>query len=118
MSDTFDTLTQRLGDVLRQRAALHAVYGNYGTFDHTRKILLSATRNTFRDTFASTGEKATEARLDDLAHADGEYQAFIATATEQRTQLALLDAEMTLLEHRLSHLKAQQYHDAQLARLT
>lgn len=117
MSETFDTLTQRLGDVLTQRAPLHAVYGAFGTFDHTRKVLLSATRNAYRDTFSASGEKVTEARLDDLAHADGEYQGFIETATAQRTQLALLDAEATLLEHKLSHLKAQQYQDAQLARL-
>ena len=114
---TFDTLMTRLEIVLRERAPLHAVYGPGGTFDHTRKILLASCRDAHRLTKLGNNEKVTEALLDDLGHADADYVAFVETATAQRTTLALLDAEATLLEHRLSHLKAKTYENAQLARM-
>lgn len=112
-----DELIQQLNDVLVKRAPLAAVYGPFGTFDHVRKTLLASCRDAHRMTRLGNGEKVTEALLDDLAHADGQYVDFINAATEQRTALALLDAESTILEHRLSYLKARQYMEGQMARL-
>ncbi len=117
MTDDYEALLTSLESVLHQRAPLYAVYGPGGTFDHTRKILLASCRDAHRLTKLGNNEKVTEALLDDLGHADADYVAFVETATAQRTTLALLDAEATLLGHRLSYLKAKTYENAQLARM-
>lgn len=110
-------LIDRLETLLRQRAPLWALYGPGGTFDHTRKILLCTCRDSWRVTKLGNSEKVTEAQLDDLGHADEEYRRLIARATEEREQLAMLDAEITALEHRISYARAQTYENAQLARV-
>lgn len=113
-----DDPLERLGELLAERAPLYALYGPGGTFDNTRKILLCTCRDAWRVTKRGAGEKVTEAALDDLAHSDEEYRRLIARATEERTQLALLDAEIQVLEMRLSLQRAETYERAQLARLT
>jgi hypothetical protein len=110
-------LIDKLEALLHERAPLQALYGNFGTFDHTRKIILSAERDAERFAAANEGRKTTEAAIDDVARNAESYATLIARATAERTQLAHLDADITALEHRISYMRAQTYENAQLARM-
>jgi hypothetical protein len=82
------------------KAPLWAVYGPGGTFEHHRKNLLSAIAERIRLEAREQGQQVggrgglTDGQVDDRAHADLEYGARIDLATTERTQLALLDAEI------------------------
>jgi len=110
-------LIDRLEALLKQRAPLWALYGPGGTFDNTRKILLATCRTSKRIELQELGERYTESMLDDLGRMDGSYKKLIARASEEREQLANLDAEITAIEHRISYMRAQTYENAQLARM-
>lgn len=112
-----DVLLERLEALQRERAPLFALYGAFGTFDHTRKIALAAERDAVRLGAGANGQKITEAAIDDIARNSDHYKSLIARATEERTQLALLDAEIQVIEMRLSLMRAERYENAQLARM-
>ena len=112
-----DDLLDQLERVLNERAPLHALHGPFGTFEHTRKILLAQIRSYERVIAVEQGKRPTNDQLDDLARMDQTYVDLIDRATKERTRLAELEAQMTLLEHRLSYGKAKRYENAQLARM-
>lgn len=114
---TSDELLERLEALQRERAPLFALYGAFGTFDHTRKIVLAGCRDQARTEAQDANVKVTEAALDDWAHTYEAYKSLIARATEERTQLARLDAEIQVIEMRLSLMRAERYENAQLARM-
>ena len=94
-----ELLTQQAEDLSDQiealentRAPLYAVYGYNGTYEAERKATLCACANMVRAQF--NGGKVTEAQIDQLAHTHEAYQKRIELAEDERTQLALLDAEI------------------------
>lgn len=54
-------------------ASLEAFFGNFGHAEHFRKVLLADCREAVRAKYAASGEKITEARLDDLARTHERY---------------------------------------------
>lgn len=99
-------------------APLRAVYGNFGTFDYERKNLLCAIADEMRLAFQRESIKYTEAQIDQKAHADPRYMARITLATQERTRLALLDAELTAKTRRYELAKSRVYLSGRLAGLT
>lgn len=113
--NTAERLISRLEQLDRLRAPLHARYGAFGTFEHERKNVLAACRDSVR---LAAESRLSNDTIDDLARKAPEYQAFIASAYSERTKLALIDAERMALGHRIENLKAYTYAAARLARLT
>ncbi len=114
MTDDYEALLTSLESVLHQRAPLYARYGPGGTFDHSRKALLAAIKNEYRNGAAT---RVSESSLDDMGHADERYVAFVNDAIDERTRYALLDADAQVLEFKMQYLKAKTYENAQLARM-
>jgi hypothetical protein len=98
-------------------APLRAVYGSFGTFEHERKNLLCSKADEIRLAYQRDGVKYTEAQIDQKAHADIEYKARIEQATEERTNLALLDAEAMAKTRRYELAKSRVYLTGRLAGL-
>ncbi len=69
-----------------------AVYGYNGTFDVERKAILSMCATIIRAQFE--GAKVTEAHIDQLAHDAPHYRLHLYEAEQDRTKMALLDAEI------------------------
>lgn len=57
--------------------SLEAWYGNFGFFDHWRKVVLSNCREIERARAVERSEKVTESRLDDLARVSNTYVSFL-----------------------------------------
>jgi AraC-like DNA-binding protein len=98
-------------------APLRAVYGSFGTFEYERKNLLCAIADELRLSYQSAGVKYTEAQIDQKAHADPRYIARITLATQERTRLALIDAEVIAKQRRYELAKSRVYLSGRLAGL-
>ena len=99
------------------RAPLVAVYGPGGTWDAERKALLCVRAVFIRDEYQTKQQKVTEAQLDQEAHADEAYEARINLATAERTEMALLDAEIAAKTRRYELAKSRVYLAGRLAGL-
>lgn len=99
-------------------APLRAVYGSYGTFEYERKNLLCAIADELRLAYQANAVKYTEAQIDQKAHADPRYVARITLATQERTRLALLDADLIAKQRRYELAKSRIYLTGRLAGLT
>ncbi len=114
---TFTLTNERIDRVEQldiKRAALHARYGPFGTFEHERKNILAACRDSVR---FGTETRMSNDVVDDLARKAPEYQAFISRAYSERTQLALLDAERFALIQRIELGKSYTYAAGRMAGL-
>ena len=91
--DEADLLLQSLAETEDAHAEGAALYGPGGQFDHLRKSLLAVIRLRVRD--ALDGKKVTGLAefIDDLAHADSGYTAFLNEHLIKQTQWRALDAE-------------------------
>lgn len=98
-------------------APLRAVYGSFGTFEYERKNLLCAIADELRLEFQRSSIKYTEAQIDQKAHADPRYVARITLATQERTKLALLDADLIAKQRRYELAKSRVYLSGRLAGL-
>jgi hypothetical protein len=70
-----------------------------------------------RLSYQSAGVKYTEAQIDQKAHADPRYIARITLATQERTRLALIDAETIAKQRRYELAKSRVYLSGRLAGL-
>jgi hypothetical protein len=85
--DETDVLAQKLDESLDDFAPLAARHeGQFGLWEHRRKMVLALAREAVRFTCAKAGEKISEARTDDLARVSLEYQAFIDEGEQERTE--------------------------------
>lgn len=76
ISDAIEILDIPQCDV-KNPADLEAWYGNFGFFDHWRKIVLANTREIERARAVLEDRKITESRLDDLARMHPRYTEFL-----------------------------------------
>lgn len=98
-------------------APLRAVYGSFGTFDYERKALLCTIADGLRLEYQRNAVKYTEAMVDQQAHADPRYRERIQLATQERTRLALLDADLMAKQRRYELAKSRVYLSGRLAGL-
>jgi hypothetical protein len=99
------------------RAPLYAVYGPGGTWDAERKSLLCMCATIVRAEAEGNGKKLTEAAIDQIAHGDERYVERVNGATEERTKMALLDAEIAAKARRYELARARLYLSGRLAGL-
>jgi hypothetical protein len=111
------TLIDDIEALENTRAPLYAVYGPGGTWEAERKALLCICAVAIRDVYQGKQQKATEAQIDQEAHADDAYEGRISLATEERTRMALLDAEIAAKTRRYELARARLYLSGRLAGL-
>ena len=116
-AEVAEKLIDEIEDLETTAAPLRAVYGSFGTFDYERKALLCACADELRLGYQREGVKYTEAMVDQKAHADPRYIGRITTATQERTRLALLDADLTAKQRRYELARARLYLTGRLAGL-
>ena len=78
MSDTTQGfVVPSSGEVIEYDAtdagSLEAFFGNFGHAEHFRKVILADCREAIRAKYAASGEKITEARLEDLSRTHDRY---------------------------------------------
>lgn len=65
-------------------AQLEALYGNFGMFDHWRKVVLSDCQEMIRAQMLEEDVKPTDKRLDALAHIHPIYVEFLTQGLQGR----------------------------------
>lgn len=78
-------------ELVRQVAPLRARHGPFGTFEALRKVELSTVAATLRAQAVAENRKMTEAAIDEGAHADSRYIAFVTVATSEKAEWAILE---------------------------
>ena len=111
-----DLLAERRTLVI-QVAPLRAKYGSFGTADNLRKIELSKIAAIIRAEKALIPEKVTEAAIDQLAHADDRYIAFVTQLTDERRDWIILEDAISAIEDRIRADRALVQFAAAEARL-
>ena len=110
-----EALIDELEALENTRAPLFAVYGPGGTWEAERKAMLCACAIDIR---AEVGDrKVTEAWIDQNAHDHVKYRSRIELAEEERTQMALLDAQIAAKERRYELAKSRMYALGRMAGL-
>jgi hypothetical protein len=65
-------------------AQVEAWFGSFGFSDHWRKVILASCREIIRASSSLTGNKLSEARIDDLARIHPDYITFLTENLEGR----------------------------------
>lgn len=65
-------------------ASLESWFGSFGFFDYYRKVVLENCKEIVRATFSMEGKKATEDRINAMAHTHGIYLDFLAEGLRGR----------------------------------
>jgi len=117
--DRLDVLLADRYKLVEKVATLRARYGNFGTFEHLRKVMLATVKmkaraESLRDPKAP---KPTEGSLDDLAHSAPEYVEFVTQATLDRSELTLLEAKIEAIDATIMRANAITRFAASEARL-
>lgn len=82
--DSLDRLHDERRRLYRQYGKLIAMYGPFGIFDDRRKQILEALKTQARAEQRAAGGKVTNDEINELAHANPRYQAFLDTALDEK----------------------------------
>lgn len=78
-------------ELVQQVAPLRARHGPFGSYSDLRKIELAQIAQVLRLQAMRDSVKQTEAALDEAAHADARYVAFVVQATKEKAEWAMLE---------------------------
>lgn len=102
LPEEIEALFQQLSETQDTWAGGAALYGPGGLWDATRKARLALTAADIRDSY--NGEKITESKIDEMAHAHPDYNAWLDRCTIERAKWLTLDAERTAIMLKLKVL--------------
>jgi len=88
---SLDALHATRSALVAEVAPLASLYGPFGGWDATRKIMLSVAELRVRDEAAQAEVKLTEGKVDALAHVRAEYKAFIEQSNLDRARYIVLN---------------------------
>ena len=107
--EPIDQLLHTRRELVEQVATLRAVFGSYGTFDHTRKIELARIRALVRLQSMQDKVKMNNDQVDDEAHGHPDYVVFVARATKERAEYFRLEARIEDIDYRIRRGQSLMY---------
>lgn len=100
--EPLDILLAERETLVREAAALYAVYGPFGTAEHRRKVALALSDLQTRNELASLNEKATEAKVDAMARTHSTYQKFLDEMEAGRAAWLVTETRIQSITDRIS----------------
>jgi hypothetical protein len=104
--DPLDDLLYERSQIVAKLAPLRAIYGSWGTIDHSRKVELARCRQIVQSKAARDGVKMTVDDLDMAARLHPDYMGFIAQMTSGRTEWITLEEQVTEIDYRINRGQA------------
>ena len=92
--------------LIGQVATLRAVYGSFGTWDHSRKSELARIKSLIRLQSMKDSRKLNNDQVDEEAHAHPDYTAFVVLATQERAAYFRLEAQVESIDYRINRGQA------------
>lgn len=104
--DPIDALLHRRRELVDKVAELRAVYGSFGTWDHTRKSELSRIKSLIRLQAMRDNRKMNNDQVDEEAHEHPDYTKFVTLATRERAEYFRLEAQIEDIDYRINRGQA------------
>ena len=92
--------------VVEKIATLRAVYGAFGTWDHTRKSELARIKSLIRLQALKDNRKMNNDQVDEEAHEHPDYTCFVTLATKERAEYFRLEAQVEDIDYRINRGQA------------
>lgn len=92
--------------VVEKIATLRAVYGSFGTWDHTRKSELARIKSLIRLQSLRDNRKMNNDQVDEEAHEHPDYTRFVTIATKERAEYFRLEAQVEDIDYRINRGQA------------
>lgn len=86
--------------------ALAALYGRYGLWDARRKVMLALAARRVRERYNKAGKRPTAALVDELAHADPTYTAFVEQSVDEAAEWAVLSDQINAVTETINRDQA------------
>lgn len=93
-----EELLHERSQLVERVAALRALYGGFGLFDHTRKMELARIAGLIRAQALQAKIRMTVAEIEDASHTHPDYRDLITTATRERAEWCKLEAQLESIE--------------------
>lgn len=104
--EPIDALLHTRRQLVEQVATLRAVYGSFGTWDHSRKCELSRLKSLIRLQSMKDSRKVNNDQVDEEAHEHPDYTAFVTLATRERAEYFKMEARIEDIDYRLNRGQA------------
>lgn len=104
--EPIDALLHRRRTLVEQVASLRAVYGAFGTWDHSRKSELSRIKSVIRLQALRANKKMNNDQVDEEAHEHPDYTLFITRATRERAEYFRFEASIEDIDFRINRGQA------------
>ena len=104
--EPIDGLLGMRRSVIEAVAALRAVYGPFGTWDHSRKSELSRIKSLIRLQAMKDNRKMNNDQVDEEAHEHPDYTKFVVQATRERSEYFRLEAKVEDIDYRINRGQA------------
>jgi hypothetical protein len=112
-----DQLLAERERLVGEAASLYARYGPFGTAEHRRKVALATAELQVRADIASSGEKATEGKVDALARTHSTYLAFLEAMETGRAAWLVTETQIQAINDQIQRGNALTRFAAQEVRL-
>jgi hypothetical protein len=106
--EPIDSLLDERAHLVEKAATLHGLHGTPMVWDAKRKALVMQIRHRLRGQYMAVhgGKRPTEAQLDEEAHADDDYVAFITETLTQRAEFYRLTKAIEAIDMRCNRGQA------------
>ena len=104
--EPIDGLLAMRRSVVEAIATLRAVYGPFGTWDHSRKSELSRIKSLIRLQAMKDNRKMNNDQVDEEAHEHPDYTKFVVNATRERSEYFRLEAKVEDIDYRINRGQA------------
>lgn len=104
--EPIDQLLGMRRSVVEAIANLRAVYGPFGTWEHTRKSELARIKSLIRLQALKDSRKLNNDQVDEEAHEHPDYTRFVVTATRERAEYFRLEAKVEDIDYRINRGQA------------
>lgn len=101
-----EELHEQRRHLVEKGKALAALYGRYGQWEARRKVMLALAARRVRERFNRAGKRPSAAIVDEMAHGDPTYTAFIETSVQEAGEWQVIQNEINTVTETINRDQA------------
>lgn len=92
--------------LIEQGKQMAALYGRFGMWDARRKVMLALAARRVRERFNKAGKRPSAAIVDEMAHGDATYTAFIEQSVQEAGEWQVIQNEINTVTETINRDQA------------